>query len=88
MKKTVIDIDKLIPVWQTSDNLEQVLGKLKLVSGDKDLLTQKAAYLRSKGVPLKKMAKGQQKRIDWNRYAKLAEKFLPVSDSGSDQSTN
>lgn len=87
-KEVKIDFKVLIPIWQQSDSLDQVLGKLRLTASEKPLLGQKAAYLRSKGVKLKPMPRGNMNRVDWGSLKKLAEKSLPADESIKEVNTN
>jgi transposase len=74
-KRVHVDLYAFVPFWQKSTSTKEVAKEFGITETS---ASGRAAYLRKKGVMLKKRAGGFRKgTTDWSALAKLAEKNTP-----------
>ena len=70
----MIPVEKFIEIWQTSETLSDVVEKTG--QQKKAILTQRAACLRRRGVPLKKLRSCGRRVLDIEKLKDLAESLV------------
>lgn len=69
-----IPAEKFIRVWQSSTSNKQAAATLGM---SRSVCTQRAYYLRKKGIPLQKFPALMPARLDYRALAKLAASIKP-----------
>lgn len=74
MRAKRIEAEEFIRVWQGAENVEQVAERTGLYHA---VCVTRARSYRARGVPLRELRKGNQRRRDWAALRALAEQLAP-----------